>query len=111
MADLKNVIKSTQEQTPNLEKGMIFRKIISATFAETQYKKADGSKQQVAVIVVDKVGDGKTEKYHTTAGAIVQLLQDYFVKDKNTEPLENAKVDEIRSKQGRMYLSLVSSIQ
>lgn len=110
MADLKNVLKNTQENTPNLVKGMVFKRIISATFQDTQYVKGNGQKQQVAVIVVDKLGNGQPEKFHTTASAIVQILQDYFVKDKNTEPLENVKIDELRSKQGRMYLTLASSI-
>lgn len=106
MPQLKDRIKTQTEQSPNLTAGMSFKKVISCEFRDTQYKKANGSMQQVCIMTTDPNGNGNTVKYHTTASAIVDVMYEYFVTDKGIEPLENVRVVELRSKQGRMYLSV-----
>lgn len=98
--------KQTLESTPNLAKGMSFAKIISAEFFPTKYKNQDGSIAQGASITVDANGNGQTTKYHTTSKAIVDTLNEYFIVEKNTTPLEQVRVIELRSANGRMYLTL-----
>ena len=98
--------KQTLESTPNLEKGMTFSKIISGEFFPTKYKNSDGSTAQGVSITVDANGNGVTAKYHSTSKAIVDMLNEYFVSEKQTSPLENVAVVERRSATGRMYLTL-----
>jgi hypothetical protein len=90
----------TLEKTPNLTEGQRINKILKADFKDTRFRNKDGGMQQVAVVTTD------TGLFHTTAKAIVDLLHNYFVVDKNTEPMENIEVVETRSKDGRNYLEL-----
>ena len=106
MPQLKDRMKAQIEQSPNLSAGMTFRKVISCEFRDTQYKNKEGQPQQVAIMTVQPTEAPTTTKYHTTASAIVDVMYEYFVTDKGIEPLENVKVVELRSKTGRMYLSV-----
>lgn len=105
MVDLKSKQTTTQEQTPVMAEGMKFSKILGAKFSDTRYKKKDGTTQQVVTIQAIRDGQTTPSGYHSTASAVVDILHQHFTPD-NKETLDNCEVVEIRSKDGRNYLSL-----
>jgi hypothetical protein len=106
MPDFKNVanLQQTREQSENIKVGMTFRKILTCEISPSPKLATD-----VARITTDD-GTGKITKYHTTSKPLVAVLRQYFITDKQTAPLENLKVVEIKSATGRMYFQFASSI-
>lgn len=95
---MKNVQTKTElPDAPQLAEGMKFSKILGMETFTNKYN-------TIHVKTVDMGGVQRLNR--TSAKAIVDLLTQYFVKDGNTEPLENCIVVERRSKDGRNYLAL-----
>jgi hypothetical protein len=88
------------DKSPNLKEGQRINKILKVEFKDTRFRNKEGGMQQVAILTTD------SGVFHSTAKAIVDLLHNYFVVEKNAEPMENVSVIESRSADGRNYLEL-----
>lgn len=95
---LKNMQTKTElPEAPQLAEGMRFSKILGVETFTNKYN-------TIHVKTLDTAGTPKLHR--TSAKAIVDLLTKYFIKESNTEPIENCVVVERRSKDGRNYLAL-----
>ena len=84
--------------SPNLEAGQE----ITAIAKITEYTYDNNGEQVKGINLFTSSGE-----FHTTATAIVEKLTDYFIKEGNTEPLENVRVIARKSKStGRKYLDI-----
>lgn len=96
---LKNMQTKTElPEAPQLTEGMQFSKILGMETFTNKYNTI-----HVKAIVV---GETTERLFRTSAKAIVDLLTTHFIKNGQTEAIENAKVVERRSKDGRNYLAL-----
>jgi len=107
MVQLKTKVQPQQPPSPNLAEGMKFKAILSIKVTDTKYKNADGTTAKN--ITIQAIPEGSTtgipEAFHSTAKAVVDILSTHF-QTGVTDPLENCEVVEIRSKEGRNYLTL-----